>query len=153
MQLKKPLQRLPARFYAAAWEAGGAVMSEKRGLYISLALFLAFLLALPVSAASFAGAGGLRVVTGAAEPSALMTGRDKAGGAAQELLPGELIDINTADAAGLRRLPGIGEALSEAIVSYRQEHGAFQSIEAIMDVPGIGPGKFSAIEDNITIGD
>lgn len=64
---------------------------------------------------------------------------------------GRLINLNTATAADLEALPGIGPSLAQAIIEYRSKHGAFGSIEAIMDVPGIGEGRFEAIKDLITI--
>jgi len=49
------------------------------------------------------------------------------------------IDLNTADAAALDRLPGIGPAKARAIVEYRTAHGPFGSPEALAGVPGISP--------------
>ena len=51
----------------------------------------------------------------------------------------------------LQNLPGIGPELAERIVAYREEHGAFGSVEEIMEVPGIGEGKFAALEGRITV--
>jgi competence protein ComEA len=62
-----------------------------------------------------------------------------------------LIDINTADAALLETLPGIGPTIAQRIVDYRTEHGAFQTIEEIMNVPGIGSSTFDKIKDYITV--
>ena len=61
------------------------------------------------------------------------------------------LDINTATAEELAGLPGIGEALAERIVAYRTEHGPFTSPEEIMEVSGIGPGKFEGLKDRITV--
>ncbi len=62
-----------------------------------------------------------------------------------------LININTASAADLKTLPGIGEAKANQIVSYRQENGAFKSIEDIKNVSGIGDGIFEQINSLIKI--
>lgn len=62
------------------------------------------------------------------------------------------ININTATAEELEELPGIGPALSQAIVSYREENGAFTQVEDLMNVKGIGEGKLEAIRDEITLG-
>lgn len=65
---------------------------------------------------------------------------------------GVLININTATVEELDELPGVGEVTAEKIVRYRQEHGPFLRIEAIMDVPGIGEAKFDGFKEMITIG-
>ena len=62
-----------------------------------------------------------------------------------------LVDLNMADIDMLTQLPGIGEALAERIVAYRAEHGPFENAEAIMNVSGIGQGKFEAIAGMITV--
>jgi competence protein ComEA len=65
---------------------------------------------------------------------------------------GGLVNINTATAEELKLLPGIGDVTAAAIIGYRQANGPFDSIEAIMDVPGIGEGKFEQIRLLITTG-
>ena len=70
-----------------------------------------------------------------------------------ELLPGTMININTASANDLQQLPGIGPALASAITEYRDQNGPFSVIEDIMLVKGIAEGKFAAICDNITVGE
>jgi competence protein ComEA len=63
-----------------------------------------------------------------------------------------LININAATQTDLELLPGIGPTTAAAIISYREANGPFAAIEALMDVPGIGEGKFGAIKDLITVG-
>lgn len=68
--------------------------------------------------------------------------------------PGEgKININTATADELEQLKGIGPALAEAIVAYREENGAFRRIEDISLVSGIGPEIYSDICEMISTGD
>lgn len=62
-----------------------------------------------------------------------------------------LVNINSAGKEALMSLPGIGEALAERIIAYRQENGPFVAKDALMDVPGIGEGKYAACKDLITI--
>lgn len=59
------------------------------------------------------------------------------------------LNINTATAAELELLPGIGPALAERIIAHREAYGPFASIERIQDVSGIGPAKFDAIRELI----
>ncbi|WP_374687684.1 helix-hairpin-helix domain-containing protein [Promineifilum sp.] len=65
---------------------------------------------------------------------------------------GGLININTATQADLEMLPGVGPATAEKIIAHREANGPFATIEAIMDVPGIGEAKFAAMKDLITVG-
>jgi competence protein ComEA len=62
------------------------------------------------------------------------------------------VNINTATAAELETLPGIGPKTAETIVEYREANGPFKAIEDIMNVPGIGEGTFEKIKDGITVG-
>jgi len=61
-----------------------------------------------------------------------------------------LININTADQQELMRLSGIGEVYAQRIIDYRTTNGAFQSIEDIMKVSGIGNVTFENIKTQIT---
>lgn len=61
------------------------------------------------------------------------------------------IDLNTADAALLDTLPGIGPELASRIVEYRQTIGLFVSVEQIMDVEGIGEKRFEELRNLITV--
>lgn len=62
-----------------------------------------------------------------------------------------VIDINSATAAQLESLPGIGETLGKRIIQYREKIGRFTAIEEITNVEGIGSKKFEAIKDCITV--
>ena len=62
-----------------------------------------------------------------------------------------LVNLNTADVAALMTLPGIGESRAKAIISYREQHGAFTKIEDIMKISGIKQAAFSKIKDKITV--
>jgi len=66
--------------------------------------------------------------------------------------PSGLVNINTATQAELEALPGIGPALAQRIIEHRQQHGPFADKADIMDVKGIGQGRYNAIRDLITTG-
>jgi competence protein ComEA len=61
------------------------------------------------------------------------------------------IDINTAPVDLLDELPGVGPAIAQAIVSYRDEHGPFGSVDGLLDVPGIGEAKLAQLRDLVTV--
>lgn len=63
-----------------------------------------------------------------------------------------LININLATQTDLEMLPGIGPSTAANIIAHRDANGPFATIEDIMDVPGIGEGKFAAMRDLITVG-
>lgn len=64
---------------------------------------------------------------------------------------GGKININTAGKEELMTLPGIGESKAEKILRYREDHGAFRSIEDVMQIEGIKEGVFNKIKEKITI--
>ncbi len=65
----------------------------------------------------------------------------------------ERLNINLASAAELAQsLPGIGPVKASRIVEHRQISGAFETIEALIDVKGIGPGTLNKLRDLITVG-
>lgn len=63
---------------------------------------------------------------------------------------GGKVNINTADSAALESLPGIGPALAQRIIDYRQTQGQFERIEDVMEISGIGDAIFEGIQDLIT---
>lgn len=60
------------------------------------------------------------------------------------------VNINTANAEELATLPGIGPALADKIIEYREQF-PFEAPEDIMKVSGIGESKYNSIQDMITI--
>jgi competence protein ComEA len=56
-----------------------------------------------------------------------------------------VININLASATQLEQLPGVGPATANAIVAYREKYGAFNTVEDLLKVRGIGPAKLSEI--------
>ena len=64
---------------------------------------------------------------------------------------GGLININTANAASLDTLPGIGPVYAGRIIEYRQKNGSFQRKEDLMKVSGISSSTYTKLKDRITI--
>jgi len=62
------------------------------------------------------------------------------------------IDINLADADTLTQLPGIGPKTAEAIVSYREALGPFDTVDDLMEVEGIGERKMEDLRELICVG-
>ncbi|MBQ5954058.1 MAG: helix-hairpin-helix domain-containing protein [Lachnospiraceae bacterium] len=65
----------------------------------------------------------------------------------------EPININTAGAKELEKLPGIGPAKAAAILEYRKTHGFFRVPEDLMKVSGIKEGTFGKLAELITVGE
>lgn len=61
------------------------------------------------------------------------------------------ININTASAEQLCTISGIGESRAQSIITYREQNGAFESIEEIKKVSGIKDGLFQKIKDKIKV--
>lgn len=62
-----------------------------------------------------------------------------------------LVNLNTATKEELETLNGIGSSMAKRIIEYRETNGYFMSVEDIMNVSGIGEGKFEKIKDNIEV--
>ena len=62
-----------------------------------------------------------------------------------------LVNLNQATAQELVAIQGIGPAIAERIVQYRQEHGRFDKVEDLGKVHGIGEAKFQRIRSQVTI--
>ncbi|MBE3578150.1 MAG: helix-hairpin-helix domain-containing protein [Limnochordales bacterium] len=65
--------------------------------------------------------------------------------------PSTPISLNGADAAELEALPGIGPALARRIVEYREQHGPFQSVDELQEVPGIGEARLRELRSWVTV--
>jgi competence protein ComEA len=60
-------------------------------------------------------------------------------------LPPAMVDVNTADADTLATVPGIGEGLAKRIIAFREQNGAFASVDELLDVAGITEHRLDAM--------
>ena len=63
----------------------------------------------------------------------------------------EIVNLNSATAAQIASLPGIGLKTAELVVQYRTKNGPFKKIEEVMNVRGIGEKSFLKIKDRLTV--
>ena len=61
------------------------------------------------------------------------------------------VSINRADVGTLESLPGVGPVLAQRIVDFREANGPFESVEDLLDVPGIGESKLAALQDVVIV--
>jgi competence protein ComEA len=65
--------------------------------------------------------------------------------------PSGPVNLNTASAEELEKLPGVGPATAQAIITWRREHGGFRSVQDLLEVRGIGPAKLDSLRDQVTV--
>lgn len=95
------------------------------------------------SGGSTSGAPG----SGSSAPGSATGGA--ASGAAEGSSPGARISLASATQAQLEQLDGIGPALAQRIIQYREQHGGFRSIDELQQVSGIGEKRFEALKNSI----
>ena len=70
------------------------------------------------------------------------------------LLFAETVNINTADKETLMTsIKGVGETRAEAIIAYREQNGAFNSVDELAEVRGIGASIVEKNMDNLSVAD
>jgi len=84
-------------------------------------------------------------------PSPLPLTRTQSNSSIDERLQKSRININTAPADELEKLPGIGKGLAERIIDHREKFGPFRKPEHLIIVRGISDKRFRALQDLITV--
>lgn len=121
-----------------AIDAAGGLRADADGARINLAA--------PV-------ADGARIyvpTVGEQEPP-VAVGAPGPGGGGAETGPDGPLNLNTADAAALETLPGVGPATASAIIQHRQEVGGFTTVDELLDVPGIGEAKLEQLRELVSV--
>lgn len=62
-----------------------------------------------------------------------------------------MIHLNQATAEELQSLPGVGPALSERIIVFRNEHGPFRNLDDLAQVKGVGQVKLAKLKKQLTL--
>ncbi len=81
------------------------------------------------------------------DTTALVRQRERAEKAGRPLAPGETIDLNSAPAEEIARLPRVGMSLAKRILDDRQQRGPFKDLRDLDRVPGIGPALLAVLKD------
>lgn len=78
-------------------------------------------------------------------------GGSAAGSAGGGSTAGGVVNLNTADAAALETLPGVGPALATRILAWRDENGPFRAVDELLAVAGIGEKTLAGFRDLVTV--
>lgn len=106
-----------------------------------------FLLTTAVSLFVLSGSACVRLPHGASAPVSQIAPSPTSNNPAGEAR----VNINTASAKELEKLPGIGRALSARIISYREQYGRFRRAEHLIMVRGIGDKRFRGLRPFVTV--
>lgn len=79
-------------------------------------------------------------------PAVISTG--ESGASRRGIAP---LDLNAASAEELQHLPGVGAGLASRIVAHRDRRGGFDSVEELLDVPGLGPRLLDGLRPHVRV--
>jgi competence protein ComEA len=99
---------------------------------------------------------GEQVVVGAAPPTGLAAAASpppagSSGGAAPAGAPAAVVNLNTATEADLDTLPDVGPVTAQSILTWRDQHGGFTSVDELLEVDGIGEVTLGKLAPYVTV--
>ncbi|WP_454085991.1 ComEA family DNA-binding protein [Georgenia sp. Marseille-Q6866] len=71
--------------------------------------------------------------------------------AGESAAEGGVVDLNAADLAALDTLPGVGPAIAQRILEWRDANGPFHSVEELLEVSGIGPATLEKLRERVRV--
>ena len=77
--------------------------------------------------------------------------QQKSSKAKADAAPSAPLNLNTATAAQLEALPGVGAATAKLIIEHRQKNGGFKKVEELMNIKGIGEKSFLKLKPLVTV--
>lgn len=94
---------------------------------------------------------GQKIVVYTKKQTVSLNGKEAAGEIDNDNRGSSKVNINTASKEELMTLTGVGESKAKDIIAYREQNGRFNSIEELMNIPGIKEGVFSGISASVTV--
>lgn len=151
----KPDSRIQDAVHAAGGPASNADLESinlAQKLEDGMQVYIAKTGEIPKPAVSVVTGGTSSESSSKSTKSASGSKAPSSGGVAKLSKPGSgTVNINSAGAAELQRLPGIGPSMSQRILDYRTENGRFNSIDELDEVKGIGPAKLAKMRPFVTL--
>ena len=130
----------------------GKLTKTEKLLFLLAAAFLAVIAAAGLQMSKAAEGADYTITTQRQIPESMPEEAGTTEPAPEEPAYSGPVDVNTAGLEELETLTGIGPALGQRIIDYREENGPFQSVEDLLNVKGIGEKTLDKFRDNVTVG-
>jgi competence protein ComEA len=100
----------------------------------------------------FFGTAFVLALAFAAHPAVAGQGKERAEKPKAAATAAAPLNLNTATAADLQALPGVGVSTARLIVEHRTKNGGFKKVEELMNIKGIGEKSFLKLKPLVTVG-